>query len=125
MYAATISTVGGRAPLLKPHTIAAFGQIHSSGYDLVARSHRAFGLGFQAQADSCPVLGQGAFGHSGAAGPQALADPRSGLAYGYNRRRFPFPGGAAPENDRLVGAVHAAAVGQRGATSTVKSSSDQ
>ncbi|MEV7092495.1 hypothetical protein AB0M80_06590 [Amycolatopsis sp. NPDC051045] len=42
---------------------------------------------------------------SGAAGPQAFADPRSGLADGYNRRRFAFPGGVAPANVRAVHAV--------------------
>jgi hypothetical protein len=56
-----------------------------------------------------PFLGQGAFGHSGAAGSQALADPRSGLAYGYNRRRFEDPGGAAPGNDELLHACVTAA----------------
>ncbi|MER7078028.1 CubicO group peptidase, beta-lactamase class C family [Saccharopolyspora kobensis] len=112
MYAAAISEVDGRAPLLKPETAAAFAQLHSIGYDVVARMHKAFGLGFTVSAEVYPVLGQGAFGHSGAAGSQAFADPRSGLAYGYNRRRFAFPGGAAPENDRLVRAVHAAVVGQ-------------
>ncbi|MFI8227819.1 serine hydrolase domain-containing protein [Streptomyces sp. NPDC085900] len=111
MYAAAISEVDGKAPLLKPDTIAEVGQIHSIGYDLVLRSHRAFGLGFQATADSWhPVLGAGAFGHSGAGGSQAFADPRSGLAYGYTRRRLAYPGGAAPENDRLVRAVHRAAL---------------
>jgi CubicO group peptidase (beta-lactamase class C family) len=113
MYAAAISTVDGRAPLLKPDTAAAFGQIHSSGYDLVTRAHRVFALGFAAVGDVYPVLGQGSFGHSGAAGSQAFADPRSGLAYGYTRRRFAFPGGAAPENERLVRAVHAAATAAR------------
>ncbi|MDA3627298.1 serine hydrolase [Saccharopolyspora sp. WRP15-2] len=110
MYAAAISEVDGRAPLLKPDTAAEFAQVHSIGYDVVARAHKAFGLGFVALGDTYPVLGQGAFGHSGAAGSQAFADPRSGLAYGYNRRRFAFPGGAAPENARLIRAVHAAAV---------------
>lgn len=109
MYAAAISELDGKAPLLKPDTAAAFGRIHSIGYDVVSRAHKAFGLGFAALSDLYPVLGQGAFGHSGAAGSQALADPRTGLAYGYNRRRFAFPGGAAPENARLIRAVHAAA----------------
>lgn len=109
MYAAAISELDGKAPLLKPDTAAAFAQIHSIGYDVVSRAHKAFGLGFSAPGEVYPVLGQGAFGHSGAAGSQAFADPRSGLAYGYNRRRFAFPGGAAPENTRLIGAVHAAA----------------
>lgn len=110
MYAASISSLDGTAPLLKPDTAAQFAQVHSAGFDLVARKHKVFGLGFTAVDDVYPELGQGAFGHSGAAGSMALADPRSGLAYGYNRRRFAFPGGAAPENDRLVRAIHAAIV---------------
>lgn len=112
LYAAAISEVGEKAPLLKPDTVAEFGQFHSVGYDLVAREHRSFGLGFQTVADvKYPYLGAGSFGHSGAAGSQAFADPRSGLAYGYTRRRFAFPGGAAPENGRLVLAVHRATLG--------------
>ncbi|CAM5296187.1 Class A beta-lactamase-related serine hydrolase OS=Streptomyces alboniger OX=132473 GN=CP975_14565 PE=4 SV=1 [Streptomyces alboniger] len=111
MYAAAISEVDGRAPLLKPDTVAEVGQIHSVGYDLVARAHRSYGLGFQATADAWyPFLGAGAFGHSGAGGSQAFADPRSGLAYGYTRRRMAFPGGAAPENERLIKAAHTAAL---------------
>src|SRR4051812_16846842 len=89
MYAAAISELAGRPPLLKPDTVAEVGQIHSAGYDLVPRSHRAFGLGFQATADAWyPFLGAGTFGHAGAGGSQAFADPRSGLAYGYTRRRM-------------------------------------
>ncbi len=105
MYAAAISEVDGRAPLLKPATAAAFAQLHSVGYDLVNREHKAFAVGFHATSEVYPVLGQGTFGHSGAGGQQAFADPRHGLAYGFNRRRFPFPNGPAPENERLVRAV--------------------
>ncbi|MER6283573.1 serine hydrolase domain-containing protein [Streptomyces sviceus] len=111
MYAAAITEVADRPPLLKPDTIAEVGQIHSVGYDLVARAHKSYGLGFQATADMWhPFLGAGSFGHSGAGGSQAFADPRSGLAYGYTRRRMAFPGGAAPENERFVRAVHQAAL---------------
>ncbi|MFI9804870.1 serine hydrolase domain-containing protein [Streptomyces sp. NPDC052301] len=110
MYAAAISGLEGRPPLLKPDTIAEVGQIHSVGHDLVAQGLRAFGLGFQATAaETHPSLGAGAFGHSGAGGSQGFADPRSGLAYGYTRRRCSYPGGAAPENERFVRAVHGAA----------------
>ncbi|MGJ5751202.1 CubicO group peptidase (beta-lactamase class C family) [Streptomyces puniciscabiei] len=110
-YAAAISELDDRPPLLKPDTVAEVGQIHSVGYDLVARAHKSYGLGFQATADMWhPVLGAGAFGHSGAGGSQAFADPRSGLAYGYTRRRMAFPGGAAPENERFVRLVHRAAL---------------
>ncbi|MFD0003424.1 serine hydrolase domain-containing protein [Streptomyces sp. NPDC127178] len=111
MYAAAISELDERPPLLKPDTVAEVGQIHSTGYDLVARAHKSYALGFQATADTWyPFLGAGTFGHSGAGGSQAFADPRSGLTYGYTRRRCAFPGGAAPENQRLVRAVHSAAL---------------
>ncbi|MEV8591626.1 serine hydrolase domain-containing protein [Streptomyces sp. NPDC052012] len=110
MYAAAISETGEREALLKPDTIAELGQLHATGHDLVTRTHRAYALGFQATAETWhPFLGAGTFGHSGTAGSQAFADPRSGLAYGYTRRRCPHPPGAAPENDRLVRAVHRAA----------------
>jgi CubicO group peptidase (beta-lactamase class C family) len=109
MYAAAISTVDGRAPLLKPDTAAEFAQVHSVGHDVVLGRHNAFALGFSAVSDAYPVLGAGAFGHSGAAGSLAFADPGQGLAYGYTRRRFAFPGGAAPENARLIRVVAAAA----------------
>ncbi|MFG2885773.1 serine hydrolase domain-containing protein [Streptomyces sp. NPDC048297] len=111
MYAAMISEVDEKAPLLKEDTVAEFGQPHSVGYDLVSRTHKSFGLGFQATSDTWhPFLGAGTIGHSGACGSQAFADPRSGLSYAYTRRRFTFPGGAAPENNRLASAVHRAAI---------------
>jgi CubicO group peptidase (beta-lactamase class C family) len=109
MYAAAISPLDGAAPLLKPDTAAAFAQIHSIGYDLVARDRKAFGVGFHITSEYYPVLGQGSFGHSGAGGQQAFADPRTGIGYGYTRRRFPFPAAPAPENDRLIRALYAAA----------------
>ncbi|MGW5732380.1 MULTISPECIES: serine hydrolase domain-containing protein [Streptomyces] len=112
MYAAAVTGLDGREPLLKADTVAAFGQIQSTGYDLVARAHKSFGVGFQNTSDAWyPFLGAGAIGHSGAGGSQAFADPYSGLAYGYTRRRFAFPGGPAPENERLVRAIHTAALG--------------
>jgi CubicO group peptidase (beta-lactamase class C family) len=109
MYAAAISSLDGAAPLLKPDTAAAFGQLHSVGYDQVTRDQKAFGVGFHATSEYYPALGQGTFGHSGAGGQQAFADPRNGIAYGYSRRRFAFPPAAAPENDRLLRALYAAA----------------
>jgi CubicO group peptidase (beta-lactamase class C family) len=109
MFAAAISPLDDMSPLLRPETAAAFAQIQSIGYDLVTRDQKAFGVGFHVTSEYYPVLGQGTFGHSGAGGQQAFADPRNGLAYGYTRRRFPFPSVAAPENERLIQAVHAAA----------------
>ncbi|MEV0734913.1 serine hydrolase domain-containing protein [Streptomyces sp. NPDC050549] len=111
LYAAAISVVEDRAPLLKPDTVAEFGQLHSAGHDMITGTHRAYGLGFQATANTWySFLSAGTIGHSGAGGSQAFADPRTGLAYGYTRRRFTLPGGPAPENTRLVQAAHQAAL---------------
>ena len=107
MYAAAISSVDGAVPFLTPDTAAAVAQVHSIGYDQVTRDHKAFGAGFHITSEYYPVLGQGSFGHSGAGGQQSFADPRNGIAYGYTRRRFPFPAAAGPENDRLIRALYA------------------
>jgi CubicO group peptidase (beta-lactamase class C family) len=108
MYAAAISPLDGAAPLLDPETIGAVGQIQSIGYDPVSLSQKAFTSGFHATAEYYPSLGQGAFGHSGAGGQQAFADPRNGIAFGYTRRQFPTPVGPGDDVDRLVGAIYAA-----------------
>ncbi|WP_406278130.1 serine hydrolase domain-containing protein [Embleya sp. NBC_00896] len=113
MYAAAIGEVDGHAALLKPETVAEFARVHWHGTDVVTGEHDHFALGFEAQGVRYPFLGADAFGHSGVAGAQTFADPSSGVAYAYTRRRLAYPGGAAPENDRLAAAVvrAAAAVG--------------
>ncbi|GAA1353341.1 serine hydrolase domain-containing protein [Streptomyces beijiangensis] len=112
MYAAVIGGVDGvGTALLDPGTYSEFSRIHSVGRDLVTGGEdNTFGLGFQALGQSYRPLGADAIGHSGAAGALALADPRNGVSYAYTRRRFAFPGGAAPENERLIAAVLRAAV---------------
>ncbi|MBP0459722.1 serine hydrolase domain-containing protein [Streptomyces montanisoli] len=109
LYAAALTGLGGRPPLLKPATIAEFSTPYLTGTDLVTGGRDQFGLGFERPVTAFPALGQDAFGHCGMAGSLGFADPRSGLAYGYVRRRFAFPGGTAPENARLVRALTEAA----------------
>jgi CubicO group peptidase (beta-lactamase class C family) len=113
MYAAAISEVDGRPPLLKPDTAAEFARLHTPGSDAVTGEPDHFGLGFETQYTRYPFLGPEAFGHGGAAGSHAFADPRSGVAYAYTRRRFSYPGGPAPENARLAAAVLRAAAAVR------------
>jgi CubicO group peptidase (beta-lactamase class C family) len=105
MYAAAVFGVNGRKPFLEPDTVAEFARIHSQGLDLVSGRPQTFGLGFHTFTTRFRSIGAGAFGHSGAAGSLALADPRQGFAYAYTRRRYAFPGGAAPENERLLWSV--------------------
>ncbi|MEU0597861.1 serine hydrolase domain-containing protein [Streptomyces sp. NPDC006393] len=111
MYAAAISTVDGRPALLSPVTVAEFARLHTPGTDLVTDQVNHFGLGFEYLAERYPFLGEDSFGHSGATGSLGFADPASGVAYAYTRRRFAFPSGegASPENGRLAESVLRAA----------------
>ncbi|WP_129838645.1 serine hydrolase domain-containing protein [Streptomyces sp. RFCAC02] len=108
MYAAAVSGLDGRAPLLEPDTVGAFATLHSTGSDLVTGDRGQYALGFQAKGLHYPFLGADAFGHNGSAGSESFADPGSGIAFGYTRRRF-SPTWSYPEHDRLAAAVHRAA----------------
>ncbi|MEU3722034.1 serine hydrolase domain-containing protein [Streptomyces sp. NPDC031705] len=101
LYAAAVGGLDGRPALLEPATVADVARLHTPGVDRVTSEADHFGLGFETQA----AVGPEAFGHCGAAGAQGFADPVTGIAYGYTRRRFGFPGGLAPENGRLTAAV--------------------
>ena len=107
MYAAAISSLDGQAPLLTPETVRVAGQIQSIGEDLVAHARKAFTIGFHATSEYYPELGAGSFGHSGAGGQQAFADPRNGIAFGYTRRLSPLPVGPGVDVERLIGAIYA------------------
>ncbi|MFF3641377.1 serine hydrolase domain-containing protein [Streptomyces sp. NPDC002564] len=110
LYARAISAVDGDPALLAPHVLAEFTTPHTPGTDLVTGERDHFLLGFEAQGVRYPVLGARAFGHSGAVGADAFADPDSGIAYSYTRRRF-APRGHVPaaENHTLIAAVVRAA----------------
>ncbi|MFF3436952.1 serine hydrolase domain-containing protein [Streptosporangium sp. NPDC002721] len=107
LYAAAVWGLGGRPPLLRPDTVAEFAQLHSTGADLVRGEQGNYALGFQAKGLRYRFLSANAFGHDGSAGSEAFADPRTGVAFGYTRRRFGF-GWSYPEHDRLAAAVHRA-----------------
>ncbi|TDC26329.1 class A beta-lactamase-related serine hydrolase [Streptomyces sp. 8K308] len=92
--------------LLTPETAAECAQPYSVGRDLVLDMERAYGLGFMV---AVPYLGARAFGHDGAGGSMAFADPAAGLAFGYTRRRVPTPGGAGQDAARLATSVRTCA----------------
>jgi CubicO group peptidase (beta-lactamase class C family) len=108
LYSAAISPTDGAAPLLTPSTAAAFAQVQYAGWDLVLRQHKAWAVGFHPSSELYPSLGAGAFGHSGAGGQQALADPRNELSYAFLRRRFLYPPQADADHDRILRALHTA-----------------
>ncbi|MBZ4323391.1 serine hydrolase domain-containing protein [Streptomyces huiliensis] len=111
LYAAAVSGVDGRDPLLTADMAARVAEIQAAGRDLVNGAYQAYGLGFVVVSEHYPFLGARSFGHSGAAGSLGFADPGAGLAFGYNRRRFAFPGGAAPETFALAKVIRECAAG--------------
>jgi CubicO group peptidase (beta-lactamase class C family) len=89
LYAACIGEVDG-VRILRDGTVEEACKLRSTGVDLVVGQELCFGLGFIA---GPTLLGLGrprVFGHSGAGGSSALADPETGLAIAYvmNRMRF-------------------------------------
>ena len=101
-----VFSISKGAPLLSEATAAEFATPYSPGPDLVTGEPDHFGLGFETVRQKYPYLGAGAFGHGGAAGGMGWADPASGVAYGYVRRRFAWPpGGGAAENEALGAAI--------------------
>jgi CubicO group peptidase (beta-lactamase class C family) len=95
LYAEAMRTLDGA-------TITEFATPYSLGTDLVTGEIDHFALGFETVAHRFGFLGERAFGHGGAAGSMGWADPDTGVAYGYVRRRMSYPG---PENQRLGAAV--------------------
>ncbi|MDT0344807.1 serine hydrolase domain-containing protein [Streptomyces litchfieldiae] len=110
LYAAAVHGTDGLPPLLTAATAAECARPFSTGHDLVLDMPRRYGLGFMV---GLPYLGADAFGHDGAGGSMAFCDPRAGLAFGYVRRRFPTPGGAGPDADRLARVARACALATR------------
>ncbi|WP_137724200.1 serine hydrolase domain-containing protein [Prescottella subtropica] len=109
LYSAVTCSTDSAPPFLTRNTAAAFAQIQYAGWDLVLRQHKAWAVGFHPVSEIYPSLGDGAFGHSGAGGQQALVDPRHELSYAMLRRRFLPSQQADPDHNRLLRALSAAA----------------
>jgi CubicO group peptidase (beta-lactamase class C family) len=103
--------VDGLPALLAPETLAEFTQIHSAGHDLTLACPSRYGLGFQLPGDAQPYLSARTFGHDGGGGSWGFADPSTGLAFGYVRRRMTSPGGLAADAHLLARAARACAAG--------------
>ena len=65
-----------------------------------------FGLGFMLGRSFGPANGPGAFGHAGAGGSLAFADPDTGIAFGYVMNDLRFEPEGDPRSEELVRAVY-------------------
>ncbi|MGR3938490.1 serine hydrolase domain-containing protein [Streptomyces sp. BRA346] len=82
MYAALIGEVDG-VRLLTPATLASATKEQASGKDQVMLIPSRFSAGYMLSAETNPMTGPNAFGHTGRGGSLGFADPEHGLAFGY------------------------------------------
>lgn len=104
LYAAIIGEVDG-IRLLQPETVAAASVIRSEGKPWGEPfDGPAWGTGFLRPFPRQPMLGGASFGHDGAGGSIAFAEPELGLAFSHVINRMV----ATPEEDRRTAALLAA-----------------
>jgi CubicO group peptidase (beta-lactamase class C family) len=104
MYAAVIGDVDG-VRLLSPSTVQIATTEQSAGPDRVLLISSRFGLGFMLHSAFSAMLGPTSFGHSGAGGSLAFADPESGVAFAYVMNQMHQNLGGDPRPLALVNAL--------------------
>jgi CubicO group peptidase (beta-lactamase class C family) len=96
-YATTIGEFNGPR-LLSPTTVSQVSQQHSWGTDRVAPPLLgSFAILFQLPTHTNNFGSHRAFGHDGAGGSLAFADPVHDLAFGYIPNPMQYPGGSDPK----------------------------
>lgn len=105
LYAACIGELDG-IRLLGSATVQAAAQPQCRGPDRVILLPTCFGSGFSLPPMLPPGCGPAAFGHGGAGGSLAFADPERGLAFAYVMNRMRFDPGGDPRAASLVDALY-------------------
>jgi len=108
LYAHTLAS--SDAPIASPAVFAAMAQQQSWGTDRVLGGENAFGVLFMVPQPRLPFGGIGAYGHDGAGGALAFADPETQLAFGYIPHPMQYPGGADHRALALARAARACAL---------------
>jgi CubicO group peptidase (beta-lactamase class C family) len=107
LYAALLWPVAGQRALA-PETVAAAAAPQSRGPDRVLLVPTAFGSGYQIAPTLPAAVGPHAFGHHGAGGSVAFADPEARLSFAYTPNRLRFDANPDPRGEALAQALYAA-----------------
>ncbi|KUN78570.1 serine hydrolase domain-containing protein [Streptomyces griseoruber] len=107
-YASLIGEVEGGVRLFAPETAALARTEQSAGPDRVLVVTTRFGLGYMLHGGASPLLSPTSFGHPGRGGALGLADPGSGIAFGYVTNGFRTSVTADPRAQALLRAVRTA-----------------
>lgn len=108
LYAATVGEVDGVGPMLKGDQLTAATTVQASGVDKVLMAETRVGLGYALSSKFSPYGGSAAFGHSGAGGSMAFADPEHGIGFGYVMNRMMANLAGDPRTTGLVRATYEA-----------------
>jgi CubicO group peptidase (beta-lactamase class C family) len=103
-YATAIGAAGAPA-LLDPGTVAQMTQQQVWGVDRVLNKVMCFGIVFMKPHQEVEFGSYRAFGHDGAGGALAFADPVYGIGFGYIPMPIPYPGAADPKGVHLSALV--------------------
>jgi CubicO group peptidase (beta-lactamase class C family) len=104
LYAACIGEVDG-VRLLDPATVADATRTQSEGPDQVLMIPTRFGSGFFLPSTFSPLFGDTSFGHAGAGGSLAFADPEHRVGFGYVMNRMQQNLAGDPRTLALIEAV--------------------
>jgi CubicO group peptidase (beta-lactamase class C family) len=107
LYASTIGEVDG-IRLLDPVTVRDATREQASGRDEVLVGDSRFASGFILPCTYKPLMGPGSFGHSGAGGSLAFADPDRQVGFGYVMNRMLQGFAADARTEGLIEAVRRA-----------------
>jgi CubicO group peptidase (beta-lactamase class C family) len=107
LYAAVLGGVDGGPPLLAPATVRRARRVEAEGLDAVLGVPARIGTGFELGDALGPGVGADAFGHTGAGGSVAWADPAAGVSFGYVCNRMHTRPGPDPRAAGLARAVYA------------------
>jgi CubicO group peptidase (beta-lactamase class C family) len=111
LYAACVGDVtavdGTPFRALADETVAAATVVRSEGTDCVLGMASGFGLGFIGPLMMPPGVGPCAFGHAGAGGSLAFADPDPGLGFGYVMNQMQLGMTGDQRTETLVAATYA------------------
>ena len=106
MYASLIGDGVDGIRLLNDETVARATAEQSNGRDEVLQIQTRFGLGFELNLPHGHLGQEGAFGHSGAGGSLAFADPKAEIAFAYVMNQMQLVASDDPRTLSLIAAVH-------------------
>jgi CubicO group peptidase (beta-lactamase class C family) len=104
LYAATVGEVDGTR-IIGDETVADATTTQSEGPDAVLTVETRFGSGFFLDSAFSPLYGPKSFGHAGAGGSLAFADPEANIGFGYVMNQMQQALSGDPRPAALVSAV--------------------